>query len=254
MTTPGMSEHRAETEFDGYAEDYARALHRGLRVSGEDQAFFARARLMLLASCLRDLNEWPRAVLDFGCGTGGSTRQFIEVLGATSVLGLDLSEKSLEVARRTHDSLPVRFERSDRHCPAGDFDLAFCNGVFHHIPLEDRQAAAGQISNSLRPGGLLAFWENNPWNPGTRYVMSRIPFDRDAVMLSAREACVLLRSAGFETVRVDYAFVFPRLLSFLRPVEPYLARVPAGAQYQILARKPGGPSSSDRPSPHEWPR
>jgi hypothetical protein len=26
----------------------------------------------------------------------------------------------------------------------------------------------------MRPGGVVALWENNPWNPATRYVMGRI--------------------------------------------------------------------------------
>jgi hypothetical protein len=53
-------------------------------------------------------------------------------------------------------------------------------------------------SRSLRPGGLFAPWENNPWNPNTRYVMSRIPFDRDATTLSPPKAVGLLRQNGFQ--------------------------------------------------------
>ena len=46
----------------------------------------------------------------------------------------------------------------------------------------------GFVRQGLRPGGVFALWENNPWNPGTRLVMRRIPFDRNAVLLSARAA------------------------------------------------------------------
>jgi len=53
------------------------------------------------------------------------------------------------------------------------------------------------ILGALKPGGLFAFWENNPWNPGTRIVMSRIPFDRDAEIISPPAAKRLLRRAGF---------------------------------------------------------
>jgi hypothetical protein len=38
--------------------------------------------------------------------------------------------------------------------------------------------------------------------------------------------------------RRDYIVFMPRLLSWFRRLEPLLARVPIGAQYAILARKP----------------
>ena len=95
------------------------------------------------------------------------------------------------------------------------------------------------MRDALRPGGLFALWENNPWNPGTRLVMRRIPFDRDAddaVRAAERGGCS--RNAGFEIVSTDFLFVFPRALRALRPVERRLARLPAGAQYLVLARCP----------------
>ena len=103
---------------------------------------------------------------------------------------------------------------------------------------DDRSAAINSVYSSLRPGGLFAFWENNPWNPGTRYIMSRIPFDRDAITLSSPAALRLLREGGFEIIRTDFLFFFPKCLSWLRSFECRLKRLPLGAQYQILCRKP----------------
>jgi SAM-dependent methyltransferase len=117
-------------------------------------------------------------------------------------------------------------------------DLAYCNGVFHHIPLEHREAAVCFVYRSLRPGGLFAFWENNPWNPGARYVMAHCAFDRDAIPLNPVEARRLLRSEGFTVLRTDFLFVFPRVLRALRPVEQLICRLPIGAQYQVLCGKP----------------
>ena len=56
-----------------------------------------------------------------------------------------------------------------------------------HPARRARRRRRARSGDALRPGGLFAFWENNPWNPGTRLVMSRIPFDRDAITLSALE-------------------------------------------------------------------
>src|SRR5262249_26850757 len=105
------------------------------------------------------------------------------------------------------------------------------------IPLNERPKELAYIRRSLRPGGLFAFWENNPWNPGTRYVMSRIPFDRDAIMLAPNAARTLLWDHGFQILRTDFLFFYPRALAFLRSTERWLTSVPLGGQYQILCRR-----------------
>jgi hypothetical protein len=57
-------------------------------------------------------------------------------------------------------------------------------------------------------------------------------------MLSVREARQLLLDAGFEIVRSDFLFIFPAVLSWLRFLERPLSKLPIGAQYQVLARRP----------------
>lgn len=228
------------SEFDRYAGDYDRALNEGLSVSGEGKDFFAHGRLAFLAGRLAKLGFHAKSVLDFGCGTGSATPHLFECLGVESVLGVDISEASVEVARREHGGAGARFEPLEGFAAQGEFDLAFCNGVFHHIPLDERAGAVAKVFAALRPGGMFALWENNPWNPGTRYVMSRIPFDRDAIMLNSFETRRLMRGAGFEPLGVDYMFIFPKFLGALRAIEPALSKLPLGAQYQTLGRKPGG--------------
>jgi SAM-dependent methyltransferase len=144
----------------------------------------------------------------------------------------------VETARKTHTSDAATFLLFDQYDPAAQIDLAFSNGVFHHIVPNERPQAVDYLYRSLRAGGLLAVWENNPWNPGTRYVMSRIPFDRDAITLTDGEARALLRAGGFEILRTDFLFIFPRALGMLRGLERFVTRLPLGGQYQILCRKP----------------
>jgi SAM-dependent methyltransferase len=223
--------------FDGYAADYEAALAEGLSVSGEDKDYFAEGRIKWLADCLRELQLKPESVLDFGCGTGSATPFLLNLLGVAAVSGVDTSAKSLEVAARAHGTARARFMPLGQYQPDESFDLAFCNGVFHHIPPAERAGAVNYVYRSLRSGGLWAFWENNPWNPGTRYVMSRIPFDRDAITLTPPEARQLLRAGGFEVLRTDFLFIFPNALRWLRSTEALLSRLPFGAQYQVLCRK-----------------
>jgi len=224
--------------FDAYAEEYDAALARGISVSGEQKDYFAQRRIEWLRDCLRLLSAPAALVMDFGCGTGSSAPLFFDILGVEYFVGTDQSPKSLEIAMRAHSSERAEFLLFDAYQPCAQFDVAFCNGVFHHIPPAERAAALNYVLRSLRPGGFFAFWENNPWNPGTRYVMSRIPFYREAITLSPPESQNLLRLSGFEILRQDFLFIFPRILHWCRWIEPLCSRLPVGAQYQVLCRKP----------------
>jgi SAM-dependent methyltransferase len=148
-----------------------------------------------------------------------------------------VSAKSLDVARRLHGSERARFMTFDEYRPAQELDLAIANNVFHHIQPAERRDSLKYIYDSLRPGGLMALWENNPWNPATRYVMSQCEFDRDAVTIPFPEARGMLRASGFEVLRTDFLFIFPKALRWLRWIEPYVARLPLGTQYLVLGRK-----------------
>ena len=227
----------AADTFDAYARDYEAALNQGIGLTGEGKDYFARGRVLFLRRRLRAMDQSPRRILDYGCGTGSATPYFHEILSPQNLTGVDLSAESIEVARQTFGSSGATFSTLDGYAPDGSFDLAFCNGVFHHIPLDQRLDAARYVHRALRPGGLFAFWENNPWNPGTQIVMSRIPFDRDAIKLSPPTARRLLKAAGFEILRTDFHFFFPKFLGWFRPLEPALCALPLGGQYQVLCRK-----------------
>jgi len=224
-------------EFDNYAGNYDSALNRGLSLSGESKQYFAHERVRWLAARLSDLGVKHQHVLDYGCGTGGTSSELLEQLGARMVVGVDASRESLNVARRAHSDPRLQFKNMSDIEPSGQFEVAYCNGVFHHVEPEQRLDALGYLYRSLSEGGYFGLWENNPWNPGTRLVMRRIPFDRDAKLLSPAHARRLLTRAGFDVLRTDFLFLFPRALSAFRPLEAWLTRVPAGAQYMILSRK-----------------
>lgn len=226
-----------EAGFDKYADHYDEALDEAIGISGEDKQFFARGRVDWLARVIPLRPDDRSVVLDFGCGTGSSAPLLLDLLGATTVVGVDVSPRSIEVAQRSGHSDRASFVQMDDYKPRGDVDVAYCNGVFHHIPPRARGESLEYIRRALRPGGLFALWENNPWNPATRFVMSRCPFDRDAITLSPPEARRLLRAGGFEILRTDFLFIFPRALRWFRGIEPWVSRLPFGTQYQVLCRK-----------------
>jgi SAM-dependent methyltransferase len=223
-------------EFDRFADNYDECLNDALAASGETKEFFARERVEWLARCLKGSGPSNNA-LDYGCGTGDTTRLLREILGSQSVVGLDVSTLSLGRARERHGG-HAQFFTFGEYVPDASIDVVYCNGVFHHIPVGERAAAVEYVFQCLRPGGIFALWENNPWNPGTQYVMYKCEFDHDAVKIDPPEAARLLRQGGFEVLRKDFRFFFPRALKVMRPAESLLVKVPLGGQYQVLARKP----------------
>ena len=202
--------------FDQYAAAYEQALTNAISVSGEGREYFAEGRVAWLKRCLAWIKMSPRGILDFGCGDGATTPILMAQLDGNYAIGTDVSLKSLEVARKTLRLEIDHFASIAEFEPAANLDLAYCNGVFHHIALAQRAAALKIVNDSLRVGGLFALWENSPWSPATRYVMSRCEFDRDAILLPPPAARALLRGGGFEILRTDFRFIFPKALRALR--------------------------------------
>jgi SAM-dependent methyltransferase len=228
----------AQQLFDQYAKSYDVALSDALAPSGESREYFAEGRAEWLRRCVENVSPKPKRILDFGCGDGSTTPILRRTLNAETATGVDVSAKSLEVARSLNPERAIHYKLISELQATPEFELAYCNGVFHHIAPNERADAAGVVFDALVPGGYFSFWENNSWNPATRYVISRCAFDEDAILLSPLEARRLLKNAGFEILRTDFRFIFPRFLKTLRRAEDWLCRLPLGAQYQVLCRKP----------------
>ena len=73
--------------FDVYADDYDVALARGISVSGETRDYFAQRRIEWLRDCLNGFSAPVTTFMDFGCGTGSSTRLFFDILGVENFVG-----------------------------------------------------------------------------------------------------------------------------------------------------------------------
>jgi trans-aconitate methyltransferase len=95
-------------------------------------------------------------VLDFGCGVGRLTRALARRFD--EAVGVDVSERMLEHARRLNADTPnVTFTNAE-HPPAGRFDLVVANLVLQHLP--SRPLARVYISRLIeaaRPDGLVVF-------------------------------------------------------------------------------------------------
>ncbi|MDD5260567.1 MAG: class I SAM-dependent methyltransferase [Methylacidiphilales bacterium] len=223
--------------FDEYAIRYDEALQEALAATGENKIFYARGRISWMASRLKHRGHTTNSILDFGCGIGSAAPVLAGCFPGAGITGVDVSAASIEKARQQHPP-PCRFLTLDQLEKEAQFDLAYCNGVFHHIAPAERLEVAKTVWKALKPGAYFAFFENNAWNPGTRYLMWRCSFDRDAVPLSIMEAGRLLKDSGFVFEAHAFLFLFPRVLSFLRWSETLLEVLPLGGQYVLLTRKP----------------
>ncbi len=226
----------AENLFDK-SHEYEQMLDAGIQLSGETREWFMVERIRDLQAQLPP-DFRPRRVLDFGCGIGDTAAHLAKVYPEAKVVGVDTAEEAIAHAREVHGGERISFRPLGELDAEPAFDLCYTNGVFHHIPPAEREGAVSLVHRAMASGGRFALVENNPWNPGARLVMSRIDFDRDAIMLWPRETRALLASGGFEeTTAPRFLFLFPRLLAFLRFLEPSLARLPLGAQYYVVGTK-----------------
>ena len=98
-------------------------------------------------------------ILDAGCGSGVSTEYLVHLNPEASVVGIDLSEGTLAVAKeRCQRSGAKRVEFHhlnlfDVEQLEGEFDLINSVGVLHHTPDPIRGIQA--LAKKLVPGGLL---------------------------------------------------------------------------------------------------
>ena len=223
-------------EFDRFARSYDQDLAKSLAATGETREYFAQKRIDWTAHCVARLGVSVGRILDYGCGDGANAPLLAARFQAEHVQGVDVSSESIAIARQSYNREDLKFLCTKEWNPDASIDLAFTNGVFHHIPPPERPACLQAIRAALKPGGLFAFWENNPWNPGTQYVMSRCTFDENAIKINPRKAKKMLASAGFRILRTDSLFYFPRQLSLLRRAESWLRALPFGGQYLVLCR------------------
>jgi SAM-dependent methyltransferase len=227
----------AVTGFGEVGGGYGSQLARGLRLTGEPAEYYARRRVARVRDIARDTGLTVRGVLDFGCGTGTSLGPLREAFPDARIVGFE--PELADVARPAAAAAGAELLSREELVEASFADVVYCNGVFHHIARGERAAAARTVRRALRAGGLAFVWENSPFNPGTRMVMARIPFDRDAVLLRPSELRFLQRDAGLTPVATEFHFVFPRPLRFARPLERALRAFPLGGQYVVVGRLDG---------------
>jgi SAM-dependent methyltransferase len=228
---------RTRSDLEGYEQTYREAVSESISFSGADLDLFTHIKADLLLELAAKVGRPDRlALLDVGCGPG-ETDRFLE--GRVGRLaGVDVVPGMVERARQRNPWAEYRAYGEGEPIPYedGSFDFCFAICVLHHVPREQRTPLAHEMKRICRPGGLVAIFEHNPLNPLTRKAVRGCEFDRDAELLSRREAAALLTAVGLRP-RSRFIEFFPWQSRLLRRVETRLGWLPLGAQYAVFAHR-----------------
>ncbi len=113
-----------------------------------------------LFSMMPDLKG--KRVLDLGCGFGEHCKQFIH-RGAQKVVGIDISEKMLEVARKENSDSGITYINMPMEEIAQlkeRFDVVVSSLAFHYV--EDFSGVVRSIYDMLDVDGIFIFSQENP--------------------------------------------------------------------------------------------
>lgn len=140
----------------------------------DDERFFEEyAKMSRSRDGLRSAGEWHqlkplfpplegKRVLDLGCGYGWHCRYAAEQ-GAVRVLGLDLSGKMIEEARRRNAVGPIEYRIcgiEEYEYPENAWDCVISNLALHYI--ENIENVFQKVHRTLKPGGVFLFNIEHP--------------------------------------------------------------------------------------------
>ena len=135
----------------------------------DDPEFFEKySQMSRSVQGLSGAGEWPALekmmpdvenmeILDLGCGYGWHCIYFCQKKAAR-VIGVDLSEKMLETARKRAQGLDISYRRcamEDVDFPDNSFDMVFSSLALHYV--EDFARLAEKVKRMLKPGGIFCF-------------------------------------------------------------------------------------------------
>ena len=168
-----MLDQRKQKEaeyYDSHAQKWLRA-NSGNSFKGDFEGFVPLS-LASYRFCYQQLagNCSGKTVLDYGCGNGIHAI-FLAKTGAEKVIGIDLSEKSLEIAKLVayKEGVEDKVEFRQMDCekmsfPDNSFDVVFDGGTFSSLDLDK---SFSEIARVLRSDGVLIGIETLGHNPLT---------------------------------------------------------------------------------------
>jgi SAM-dependent methyltransferase len=220
-----------------YQDTYREAVNSSIRFTGADVDAFAEMKARDIVETLdrRLAGADTARVIDVGCGVGVTDAHLVGRIG--ELQGADIEPGLIETAALTNPTVPyVCFDGVTLPHDDASFDAAFAICVLHHVDPGRRVALLHEMSRVTRQGGLVSIYEHNPFNPLTRFAVSRCEFDDGVELIRPREMRRLLEAAGAPSIESRYITFFPWVSNTLQSVERWFARVPLGGQYVVVGR------------------
>lgn len=98
--------------------------------------------------------EYPRTVVDLGCGTGNVTRILRERWPRAGITGVDGSPQMLTEARKVESNIAWEHIDVAAWSPPEKFEMVFSNAALHW--LDDHPALFARLCGKVAAGGVLA--------------------------------------------------------------------------------------------------
>jgi phosphoethanolamine N-methyltransferase len=163
-----------------------------------------------VARILEGIDLTGLRVLDIGCGTGGIALSLAADYGAAQVIGLDVEDPVLTIARRRAEARGltdrVEFVKAEPGpLPFGEaeFDFVFSKDAMIHIP--DKEALFADVMRILKPGGRFAasdWLSSHDGEPSEIMKSYLVTEGLDFGPGSPDRYRAALEAAGFEEVRL----------------------------------------------------
>ena len=225
-------------DFDEFAKGYEDSVDRSVSFTGRDSAFYARRKVEILEDIVRPglgslqgLN-----LLDVGCGTGTTDRYLAPRV--RKLHGVDISEEMLVKAQQNVPQAKFSWYDGEK-LPFADetFDVVTAICVLHHVPVSKRFKVVSEMVRVARPGGIVAVFEHNPYNPLTRHAVSTCELDEDAILLSSRETFEILKESADAEPEFRHFLFSPLGGAIGCSLDRHLRNVPLGGQYAAWVRR-----------------
>jgi ubiquinone/menaquinone biosynthesis C-methylase UbiE len=224
-------------EFNNYAPAYSDLLRDPIRDSfGADPEFFHRRKLAVILDFLARRKIAPKSLnwLDIGCGRGELLSMGASLFGRA--VGCDPSPEMMAACKSVQ--LFAQTSATELPFPDCSFELVTAACVYHHVAPENRTVLTRSVQRVLKPEGIFCMFEHNPVNPVTRLIVARCPVDRNAELLTARQASQVICSSKLETLETCYYLYLPeRIFRRIGRVETLLQRWPFGGQFAVFGLK-----------------
>lgn len=148
-------------------------------------------------------------ILDVCCGIGELTAVIARQVFTGQVVGVDISESAVEIARIKNKHIPIDFLRASADGLPFDssrFNKCFISFGLHHMPGQARQKTLKEINSILSPEGILYVIDYNLPERGFRRLVAiayaKLDESEEAYkMLKNGNLTREIKQAGFEIKR-----------------------------------------------------